>query len=317
MLASIPGRDLCRPGIGACIRQAVAFGCAVVVLAGCGGSVPPGRTPASEAAPTGFTPLAVDDRMALLHVPDDLPPGPAAVVMALHGYTSDAAEVVGYFRLRDLADERGFVVVAPQGTTDADGERFWNASQACCDFDATGVDDSAHLSRVLDVVATILPVDPARVFVVGHSNGAFMAHRLACEHADQVAAIVSLAGALDAEAACGPSRPVSVLQVHGVADDSILYEGGAINGRRYTSARETAARWGLANGCASDGLVGDPVDGAADVSGADLTPTTWDACREGAAVALWTVEGGAHVPALTPTATASFVDWLEDHARHR
>lgn len=116
MLASIPG----RPGIGARIRRALALGCALVVLAGCGGSVPPGRTPASEAAPTGFTPLAVDDRMALLHVPDDLPPSPAAVVMALHGYTSDAAEVVGYFRLRDLADERGFVVVAPQGTTDAE-----------------------------------------------------------------------------------------------------------------------------------------------------------------------------------------------------
>jgi len=60
---------------------------------------------------------------------------------------------------------------------------------------------------------------------------------------------------------------------------------------------------------------GGPVDATADVPGADLTPTTWGACRDGAEVALWTIEGGAHVPAFTPTATESFVDWLEDHAR--
>ena len=38
-------------------------------------------------------------------------------------------------------------------------------------------------------------VDPKRVFVIGHSNGGFMSHRLACDRASDVAAIVSLAGA--------------------------------------------------------------------------------------------------------------------------
>lgn len=315
MSASSPGRVPGRPGIGVRVRRTVALGCVLMALAGCSGSVAPSRTPASETPPTGFTPLAVDDRMALLHVPDDLLPGPTAVVMALHGYTSDAAEVVEYFRLRELADERGFVVVAPQGTTDADGERFWNASRACCDFDGSEVDDSAHLDRVLEVVAEIVPVEEARVFVVGHSNGAFMAHRLVCDHADRVAAIAAVAGGFDTDATCAPARPVSVLQVHGVADDSILFEGGAINGRPYTSARQTIGRWAGADGCPAEATEGAAFDADAAVPGDDVTPQVWGPCRDGTAVALWAIEGGGHVPALTDTVTASLVDWLAEHAR--
>ena len=37
-------------------------------------------------------------------------------------------------------------------------------------------------------------VDPGRVCLIGHSNGGFMSHRFACDRADLVAAIVSLAG---------------------------------------------------------------------------------------------------------------------------
>ena len=64
-------------------------------------------------------------------------------------------------------------------------------------------------------------VDPYRIYVAGHSNGGFMSYRLACTHADRIAAIVSLAGAtFDTPADCSPTEPVAVLQIHGTADDT-------------------------------------------------------------------------------------------------
>jgi polyhydroxybutyrate depolymerase len=39
----------------------------------------------------------------------------------------------------------------------------------------------AYLGAVIDDVAAHYTVDPKRFFVIGHSNGGFMAHRLACE----------------------------------------------------------------------------------------------------------------------------------------
>ena len=52
---------------------------------------------------------------------------------------------------------------------------------------------------------------------------------MACSYADQIAAVVSLAGAtfLTPED-CAPTGPVAVLQIHGTADDIVGFEGGAI-----------------------------------------------------------------------------------------
>ena len=260
--------------------------------------------------------IEVDDRPVQVYLPTSRPSGATtALVVVLHGYTADAAGVVEYLGLHPLADQRGFVIAAPQGTTDSQGNTFWNASRACCNFEGSEVDDSGFLSRVIATVVATQGIDPARVYVVGHSNGAFMAHTFACEHADQVAAIASLAGAMDADAACDPTQPVSVLQVHGDADDTILYDGGRITARPYTSAATTVARWRSADGCSGDALPGPRLDADATAAGDDLSPTTWTHCRGGAEVALWTIVGGGHVPALTSAFTAALLDWFDAHHR--
>lgn len=252
----------------------------------------------------------------LLYVPSSRQPGvPAALVVALHGYTGDAEGVLDFFGLRALADQRGFVVAAPQGTTDSEGRRFWNASHACYDFEDSAVDDSDYLGSVITTLISTQGIDPARVYVAGHSNGGFMAHRLACEQADKVAAIASLAGAMDVGDACAPARPVSVLQIHGTSDDTVSYEGGEINGTSYTSAAKTVAVWRRADRCGADRRPGARLDADANVAGADLRSTTWTSCRRGTEVALWSIAGGGHAPALTPTFTAALFDWFEAHAR--
>lgn len=88
---------------------------------------------------------------------------------------------------------------------------FWNATNSCCDLFHSGVDDSAYIASIIADVKSTVAVDPKRIFVVGHSNGGFMAYRMACNHAGDIAAIVSLAGATYRPATSNSGRcPVAV-----------------------------------------------------------------------------------------------------------
>ncbi len=299
------------------LARLIGTGCALLLFGGCvaGVVLTPGPAPGAALQPTTTT-VTIGGRPVLLHVPNSRrPETPAALVVVLHGYTGEAAGAVDFFGLLPLSDRLGFLVAAPQGTTDSEGHTFWNAANACCNFTGSQVDDSSHLSQVIATVVAGQRVDPGRVYVVGHSNGGFMASRLACEHADQVAAIASVAGAMDADGDCRPARPVSMLQVHGRADETIGYRGGEINGEPYTSAAGTVGRWRQANGCTGRRTSGAPFDADASSSGKDLTPTTWTGCRDDTEVTLWTIADAGHVPALTPAFTAELFDWLEAHRR--
>jgi pimeloyl-ACP methyl ester carboxylesterase len=72
--------------------------------------------------------------------------------------------------------------------------RFWNATDACCNLYGATVDDSAYLTDLIKMISTQYTVDPRRVYLVGHSNGAFMSFRMACDHADIITAIAALNG---------------------------------------------------------------------------------------------------------------------------
>jgi len=144
---------------------------------------------------------------------------PVPLVVLLHGYGSNGQQQAGYFGLLDEADKAGFLLAYPDGTRDRIGRRFWNATDACCDFGHTGVDDVAYLNAVVDDMEANFNIDKKRVFFTGHSNGGFMSHRMACDSAGRVAAIMALAGDVWQDASkCNPSEPVAVLLIHGDAD---------------------------------------------------------------------------------------------------
>jgi len=87
------------------------------------------------------------------------------------------------------------------------------------------VDDVGFLSALLDSVSRRVRIDPRRIFIVGHSNGAGMAYRFGVERADRVAAVGVMAGHLmrGAEAL---AEPVSLIQVVGDHDPFTPMEGG-------------------------------------------------------------------------------------------
>ena len=164
---------------------------------------------------------------------------PVPLVVLLHGYTSSGAEQDAYMKFVELVDSHRFLLVHPDGTRESGGDnnRFWNASKACCDLMASGVDDSAYVRSVIDVVKADYNVDPKRVYVIGHSNGGFMSYRAAYDHSETIAAIASLAGAASTERQPAPRSPVHVLQIHGTDDRAIAYDGGEIR------AAPTQVRW--------------------------------------------------------------------------
>jgi polyhydroxybutyrate depolymerase len=125
-----------------------------------------------------------------------------------------------------------------------------------------------------------------------------MAHRLACDRASEVAAIVALAGDnyLDATK-CNPSEHVAVLQVHGDADMTILYGGGSTVSGQYTSAHASVATWAEKNGCTGAlAPTGTMLDLDSTIPGNETKVETYGGCPAGVDVALWTIQGGPHVP---------------------
>jgi Poly(3-hydroxybutyrate) depolymerase len=291
-----------------------------VAVACSSGEVGQSPTSAPTTSPTvaNTVTLEVDGRPFQLYVPSSYDEAtPAPLVVGLHGYTSHSAELESYFKLAPQAEQRGFLYALPDGTTDRRGDRFWNATNACCDLFGSGVDDSTYLSNLIERVKESYSVDADRVFFVGHSNGGYMSHRMACEHADQITAIASLAGVLWADPArCRPSRPVSVLQIHGTADETVRYGGGVFSGARdYPGAEETVAQWRELNGCSDVADTSTPPKDLDDaVREAETVVTVYTGCRDGSRVELWSMEGSFHVPRLNDSFAPAVLDFLFESA---
>lgn len=161
----------------------------------------------------------------------------------------------------------GMAVVFPNGSDapvarllSRGGIRTWNAGggrdgATCVSGDACkrGVDDVAYVRALLADVGGRIDVDPKRVFATGFSNGAALAHRLACEASDLFAAVAPVSGENQAAlASCTPARPVALLAIHGTQDRCWPYAGGAgacIATGRYVSVAETLSGWAARNGC--------------------------------------------------------------------
>ena len=269
----------------------------------------------------GYVPPPVlSERPYRLVVPVGYTPStPVPLVVLLHGFGFSSAMQDGWFGFSDEAQARTFLLALPEGTSTMTGQQFWNATDGCCAAGAD-VDDVGYLSAVIADVKAKYAVDGRKVFLVGHSNGGFMDHAFACARADEVAAIVSFAGATWADAAkCQPSRPVSVVQLHGNADAVVLYLGGYTprGTGPYPSAAQTVATWAQENGCAGTDLqrVEGNLDLNADVLLAETAREAYPGCPAEGAVELWTAWGGSHAPLLTSDFAPTLVNWLFAHAR--
>ena len=266
---------------------------------------------ASAGAGAGASASAVIDAsappIANLALPAAYDPSkPAPLLVALPGYGVTAAKQEVYWKLGALAKEQGFLYATPEPRRDKRDIPFWNATDACCDFFGAKGDDVARIVALLDAIAARHRVDPKRVYLIGHSNGAFLAHRIACEQSTRIAAIVSLAGATWKDATrCTPSDHVAILQAHGTNDDVVKVDGGRVFDRPsmapYPSLRETLATWTKNDDCTGAlHATGAKLDLDARVPGAETEVSEVDGCPRGGEIVLWSMKGSVHVPKLAP-----------------
>ena len=241
------------------------------------------------------------------------------LIVLLHGYTLSGEGQDAYMGLSDLVDDYGFLMAAPDGTKEngPDENRFWNASRSCCNFFESEVDDSTYLADLIDSIKGDYNVDDTRVFLVGHSNGGFMSYRMAHDHSDTIAAIVSLAGADQSEGRPTPDDPVHVLQIHGTADTVINYAGGVFRGGApHPGARESVEAWAAHNGCAKTGVDTGTFDLDGGLDGAETVVTRYaSGCRPGGSAELWTITDGSHAPDLSEHFSRRVVEWLLAHPK--
>ena len=223
---------------------------------------------------------------------------PSPLLIMLHSASTSGAQQERYMKLAPEAKKLGMIYIAPDGTVGSDGRRVWNAAKSCCQKSGTPVDDIAYINSLIDEIAKKVPVDQSRIYLVGHSNGAFMSIAFACE-TGRVAAVVSLAGAMDEDFTCATPKPFAFLQIHGTADSTIKYGGGALNNFSYTSAQEILMRVAHTNACeiksASQSL-GVRKNFEPKISGRETIVETLKGCKR--PTVLWRIRGGAHSPSL-------------------
>jgi polyhydroxybutyrate depolymerase len=253
-----------------------------------------------------------DGRGSQLILPKDASPEkPQPLLINLHGYTGTGASQSLYTHLEEAAVEAGIAYIAPTGTKDKQGSTFWNANSACCNFNNSDVDDVAFIDTLIEKSSALAKIDPERIYIFGHSNGAFMAYAYLCSGHTKVAAIAALAGAMNLDPKLCKSQPSNILHIHGEKDATILYTGGSLFGARYTSAQSTIDQWSAINGCRK-GKESD-MDLIETMSGVDTVKVSYR-CAQGA-LELWRMPEGEHSPVLDLGFARNVLVWLMANER--
>ncbi|MFC4946283.1 alpha/beta hydrolase family esterase [Pseudonocardia sp. GCM10023141] len=186
------------------------------------------------------------------------------LLVVLHGRGQSPDTVTGQTGFLPLVQKQRAVVVFPDGLG-----RSWNAGHGCCG--ASGqrdVPDTAFVASVVADTERSQPVDPARVYLIGYSNGGKLAYSLACSHPQLFAAMATY-GAVPLET-CPKATPMPALIAAGGVDTVLPIDGEAA-GHPVLASMATAVHWLLQrNGCT--GTPPSSTEGPALVQ-------RWTACR--------------------------------------
>lgn len=243
------------------------------------------------------------------------PSKPIPLVVLLHGAGANGELQSAYFGFTLLQEEEKFLMLAPDGKMSKSfGAQFWNATDACCDADNSGVDDLGYIKGLIDEVKSVYKVDEKRVFLVGHSNGGFMSYRIACDASNYISGIAVLAGAsFNDKARCKPSQKVNILHMHGTKDPTIQYNGGLVPRLRkpQPGAVKSVDMWAEYNGCTGGReATGKKLDIITDLEGAETSVQAVEGCPEGGSVELWIIQDGKHIPTVAPNFAKEVWNWL-------
>ena len=278
--------------LGGCSAATGSAGSAGAALDGSSTTPPPVGSSAQTITVEGVA------RTFRLYRPASLPPtGPVPLVVMIHGGGGSAAGAERDYGWDAEADAQHFVVAYPDGL-----DRGWSVGGGCCrrggspttddtttttdnatTHDAATDDDVDFIGRLVTAVSHRLPIDPARIYATGISEGGMMSYRLACRTSLFAAVGPDSATLLGA---CPSPAPLSVIHIHGTADARIPYAGGPGAGVHHIDgpgAPALDATWRATDHCAAPA-----------VATAGAVTTSVAGCPAGRAVELITIAGAGH-----------------------
>lgn len=238
--------------IGSCspVRYLIALS-AFFALGGCkpsaaeepGASGSATLSSAEAACPTGFDDktlesgahrgfeVAGEPRSFELLLPEgEAPEGGYPLVVAFHGTSETGIRFIKRAKLADFA-ARDMIVVAPNAAGHGTIWPVWDALRLPGDTSPNA--DLALFDRLVGCFSERFSVDRSRVFVIGHSAGGIMAHRVLRQRAEVVAGGVPASGLFELT---GPSvarradAPQRVIVTWG--GDNDVYRGATPGGTR-------------------------------------------------------------------------------------
>lgn len=240
------------------------------------------------------------ERTYELHVPPGYSDGtPTPVVFDLHPVATNAWIMEAMSKFQSKSDEEGFILVQPNGVNGS-----WNGGPACCGVSAAqNLDDVGLMRAILERVSDEFQVDNRRIYFDGMSNGGYLAHKIACEAPDMVAAIGGVVANIgyDDYNECRPTRPIPVAMISGDPDG--------------TDRTATFKRWLEINAC-TDAFTVETVG--------VFICTSYNDCRDGVTTTHCIGEGVGHCWPGTPfmiwpcnqdlDATSYLWDFFSKHA---
>jgi polyhydroxybutyrate depolymerase len=215
----------------------------------------------------------------------------AATVIVLHGALISAEYTRHWYGFAEAAKRHGFAAVFPRGIN-----LLWNDGRNAAW--ASGADDVGFLKGLVRRLVAGGTADPARLYLVGVSNGGMMTLRMLCEASELFAGAAAIIASMPAEvgAACRLRHPMPVILFNGTADPLVPYGGGSVGFSSWQGtvwpAERTALFLARANGCGAGSkavLAGRRPPGAIRV-----VRLEWGRCSSERGVALYRVEGGGH-----------------------
>ncbi|PRP76686.1 ferulic acid esterase (FaeA) [Planoprotostelium fungivorum] len=276
----------------------------VVVSGACNSPLPDGYVPGvttSFQLAAGWA-LSQPSRNWTVHIPQDYDPTiPTPVVFSFHGATRtvvDEEDISGLSVNGLKINNTSFIAVYPQGVAGTKGTTAWMGAP----YSATGVDDVSFVLQMVHRLRKDLCVDATRIYATGKSNGGGFTNYLACVPAtgNLFAAFGTVSAAIYTDYSfgrynnCSISRGIPLMDFHGTADDTILYNGGYSNNALVMSTPYFVNGWAARDGCnLSDVTVS--IDNVGNVSLGVVNVTTWSLnCRDNTSVIHFKIGGMDH-----------------------
>jgi polyhydroxybutyrate depolymerase len=170
----------------------------------------------------------------------------ARLVLGIHGGGGSPDNFATTTGLPAAAAASGWVVAYPEGTKGSAGFTAWNAGGCCGGASGNKVDDVGFIDALIRQLQGRFAA--TKTVLIGHSNGAMLSYRMACERAGLIDGFASVAGDLFFSP-CTPARPVPLLEIHGLADTNVPFNGGPGSTATYPPVMDGINLFRTNNGC--------------------------------------------------------------------